>query len=359
MNIEKFLRRKIEGTLPQKIFRRFKDFIALNFPNLYEKIWRIRKGVKYTDCGENFLVVMKNSPPILRPQKDFDFSLVLPLDFSTKISARRVAAIIHIFYPELAEEIKNLLYNVPAKIDIYISTVDAEKKSAIEKIFADFKLGTVTIKIFPNRGRDIAPAFIGFKDIYKNYDLCLHLHTKKSPHSTNRLFGWREFLYHNLLGSQEIVTGIFKIMENPRVGIVFPQYFSPIRLSINWGENYLLTKKFLSRLGIEIDMPNLLEFPAGSMFWFKPKSLAPIFESALTIEDFPAELGQTDGTLAHAIERAFLYIAESAGYTWIKIISRQSENGNMPALKSFSEDELNSNIKKICKSVSRKNNLGS
>ena len=336
----------------RKFIRYIGDIVSVKFPTFYEFIYNIRYNVRKKSCGEFVLIQSSKFPACIRQVEERDFALSLPLNFPAKTSARRVAAIIHIFYPELAEEIKNLLYNIPAKVDVYISTVNDEKKSALEKIFADFKGGNVTIKIFQNRGRDIAPAFIGFKDIYKNYDLCLHLHSKKSSHATYKLFGWRESLYHNLLGSKEIVSGIFQIMENPRVGIVFPQYFQQIRRSINWGENYFIAKKFLSTLGIEIDTHNLLEFPAGSMFWFKPKSLLPIFESGLTFEDFPVELGQTDGTLAHAIERSFLYIAESTGYSWVKVSALKSET---PILKSFTEEELNSNIKKVWKSVLKNN----
>ena len=344
MNIENFLRRKVEGTLLQKIFRRFKDFIALNFPSLYEKIWRFRKKVKVTDCGEKILLEMKNSPPVLRPKKDFDFSISLPLNFETDFTEKKIAAVVHIFYPELAAEIKKLLQNIPGKVDVYISTVSAEKKSELEKIFSDFDKGKVTVKIFENRGRDIAPAFVGFKEIYKNYDLCVHLHSKKSPHAASRLFGWRDYLYDNLLGSEKIVRGIFKIMDNPKVGIIFPQYFTHIRLSINWGENFFEVKNFLSRLKIAIDDVPVLEFPAGSMFWFKPAALSPLLNSGITFSDFPEELGQTDGTLAHAIERSFLFIARSAGFSWIKICTHEKDNGATPVLKSDSQVELEKNI---------------
>ena len=342
----------------RKFIKHIGDFCAAHCPALYKVAYKIRYNVRKKKCGDLVLIQTSKFPDCVRQDEICDFSLALPLNFSTEISKRRIAAVIHIFYTELAEEIKNLLYNVPAKIDVYISTVSEEKKFELEKIFADFNNGRVTIKIFPNRGRDIAPAFIGFKDIYKNYELCLHLHTKKSPHATNRLFGWREYLYNNLLGSQEILRGIFKVMENPRVGIIFPQYFSPIRISVNWGENYSLTQKFLSDLRINLDTHNLLEFPAGSMFWFKPAALAPIFESELTFEDFPEELGQTDGTLAHAMERSFLYIAESAGYSWVKVSACQNEN-TAQILKSFNEEELDANIKKVWKSVLSKNIFGS
>jgi len=332
------------------------DFCSVKYPALYDIAYNIRYNVRKKNCGEFILIKSSKFPDCIRQDERRDFSLSLPLNFSSNYSARRVAAVIHIFYTELAEEIKKLLYNVPVKIDVYISTVSEEKKTALEKIFGDFKNGNVTIKIFPNRGRDIAPAFIGFKDIYKNYDLCLHLHTKKSPHATNRLFGWREYLYHNLLGSKEIVSGIFKVTENPRVGIVFPQYFSQIRRAINWGKNYGITQNFLAESGINADAHNLLEFPAGSMFWFKPSALAPIIESGLTFEDFPEELGQTDGTLAHAIERSFLYIAESTGYSWVKVSAFED---NAQILKSFNDEELDANINKVWKSVLKKNFFGS
>ena len=55
------------------------------------------------------------------------------------------------------------------------------------------------------------------------------------------------------------------------------------------------------------------------MFWARSAALVPLLELDLTFEDFPAETGQTDGTLAHAIERLYLYSCERAGYGWLKI----------------------------------------
>lgn len=323
------------------------DSFALNYPAAYEFIfYDIYRMKRREDLGEVYFLRMRGEESFIQLKREKDFALKIPLDFSASPADFKIAAVVHIFYPELADEMKNLLLNIPCALDVFISTTSLAKKSAIEKTFANFDKGDVTIRTFENRGRDIAASFVGFKEIYKNYDVCVHVHSKKSPHAEKRLAGWREHLYKNLLGSPNIVYGILKILANEKVGAVFPQYFDPIRISINWGKNYLLTKNFLSGLGIEIDNRHLIEFPAGSMFWFKPKALAPLLDSDLSFNDFPEECGQVDGTLAHAIERAFLFIVEASGFIWAKV--------DGAGLKSSSQAELDANILKAWHSVLKK-----
>ena len=40
----------------------------------------------------------------------------------------------------------------------------------------------------------------------------------------------------------------------------------------------------------------------------------------LTTDDFELEDGQSDGTLAHSIERLFFYCCEWAGFVWTRIV---------------------------------------
>lgn len=341
------LYRTVRSFLGKNFLQPLMDFCALNYPPLYEFIfYNLYHKTQREDCGEVYLLRVSDLEDFVQVKRKKDFALRLPLNFSAPPVAFKVAAVVHIFYPELAAELKNLLRNIPCAVDVFISTTSPEKKLSIEKTFRDFDKGRVTIKIFPNRGRDIAAAFVGFKEIYNSYDVCVHLHSKKSPHAERRLAGWRDYLYENLLGSPEIVGDILNILANEKVGAVFPQYFDPIRIFINWGENYQLTKKFLGGLGIEIDNRHLIEFPAGSMFWFKPKALAPLLDSGLTFDDFPDECGQVDGTLAHAIERAFLFIVEASGFIWAKV--------GGAGLKSSSRAELDANILKTWHSVLKK-----
>lgn len=49
-------------------------------------------------------------------------------------------------------------------------------------------------------------------------------------------------------------------------------------------------------------------------FWAKTDALKPLFDREFRIEDFPEEQGQTDGTLAHVIERSTSLISKNRGY---------------------------------------------
>ena len=338
--------RRLKNFIRSHFVERLLDFCA-PYPALYEFVfYNLNHRTRREDCGDAFFMHVSGLEDFVQLKRENDFALKIPLDFAAPPVNLKVAAVVHIFYPELAAEMKTLLLNIPCAVDVFISTTSPEKKSAIEKTFADFDKGRVVVKVFPNRGRDIAAAFVGFKNIYKDYDVCVHIHGKKSAHAENRLAGWRDYLYKNLLGSPEIVSGILQILSDKKVGAVFPQYFNPIRPFINWGENYLLTKNYLRELGIEIDNRNLIEFPAGSMFWFKPEALAPLLNSDLTFDDFPEECGQVDGTIAHAIERAFLFIVEASGFIWIKV------DGD--GLKSSAQAELDANIARARHSVLKK-----
>ena len=54
--------------------------------------------------------------------------------------------------------------------------------------------------------------------------------------------------------------------------------------------------------------------PLGTMFWFRPAALKPLFDHDWTWEEFPPEPNNIDGTVLHAIERAYGYVAQASGY---------------------------------------------
>ena len=270
---------------------------------------------------------------------EIDYSLEMPLNFSPLLGPerRKVAAIVHLFYEELACEFRSYLDNVPCNMDIYISTVDNFRADIIRRAFDGWSKGEVEIRVVPNRGRDIAPKLVCFRDIYDQYEYVLHLHSKYSQHSSV-LASWRHFLLESLIGTEDIVTSIFHAFErHPQLGIVAPQHFEPMRQWINWGGNFKLADKLVREMGISLREEDPLDFPAGSMFWARSAALRPLLNLNLKTEDFDEESNQKDATLAHAIERIFFHACEYAGFDWIKI-ARMDLYGHTPSIIKVEND---------------------
>ena len=253
-----------------------------------------------------------------------EYSLSMPLGYAPEPFAvpPRVAVILHAFHMALVPEFHAYLNQLPVAADLFISTDSARKRAALMTEFDDWTKGTVDIRVFPNRGRDVAPKLVGFGFAHRLYDLVLHLHTKQSVHESG-LAGWRPFLLETLLGSPETVLSILEIFRQaPRIGLLAPQHIDMLRPWIRWGENFDLAEQLAQRMGIAVSAHAPLDFASGSMFWARPAALAPLLDLGLTFEDFPEEGGQIDGTLAHAIERLYLHACERAGFDWMKIAAR-------------------------------------
>ncbi|WP_295633310.1 rhamnan synthesis F family protein [Novosphingobium sp.] len=251
---------------------------------------------------------------------DRDFSLGVPFGFEPALSATpRVAAMIHMFHPELAAEFALLLHHLPDNAAVLISTDTQAKRRDILAAFGTWDKGAVEVRIVPNRGRDMAPKLTSFTDRYAEFDLVLFLHSKKTEFSTAGE-GWRELLLGGLCGSDTVVRSILALFEaDPALGLVFPQHHEPIRPFTGWEYNFAAARALGRRMGVELRRDGMIEFPSGSMFWARPAALAPILVLGLTADDFPEEAAQTDATTAHAIERLFALAAELAGFGWLKV----------------------------------------
>jgi hypothetical protein len=229
-----------------------------------------------------------------------------------------VAVIAHIFYVDMAAELLSYIEHIPLQADLFISTDCEIKKIELGTTFADYMKGSVDIRVFPNRGRDIAPMLVGFSDVFERYEIFLHVHSKKSPH--NSIFGsWRNFLLSNLIGSGDIVRSIIDLFQTTDVGVVFSQHLPQVRGLLNFGGNFETMACLLAKEGVKLSKDLVLEFPSSSFFWARTSVFKPLLAQGFTWSDFPEEAGQNDGTLAHAIERSILFFAESTGLRWAKV----------------------------------------
>ncbi len=230
-----------------------------------------------------------------------------------KISGIKIAVLVHIYYIDLLEEIIQKIRNISDPFDLYFTTPFEEDIPTIFELTSKVA-ASVTICIFPNRGRDIGPFLSLYCDgSLDQYTCVLKLHTKKSKYSS-RGDEWRSLLYTKVIGDAIGVRKICAIFENQEVGIVGPFDFYLTDQKF-WGANFSNVKSILieTKLIDEKCDPEL-GFFAGSMFWFSPKALVALKRLKNSTLNFECENGKQDGTLAHAFERTFATISRRSGY---------------------------------------------
>ncbi|MBQ6850674.1 MAG: glycoside hydrolase family 99-like domain-containing protein [Oscillospiraceae bacterium] len=243
---------------------------------------------------------------------------VLPGWDTHLLKVPRIAVQAHVFYPELIGEICNYLDNIPYAYDLYISTNEKYKASYIERYLKDnCSAQRYYIEVTANKGRDVVPFIMQMKDHIRRYEYICHIHTKKSMHND---IGdvWRKYLYDNLLGSKEVLRQIFYMFESQQnIGVIFPENMANLKKFIEWGSNKELAQWLFRKMNMEES--KLVEdiiFPAGNMFWARTSAVKDVFEIKYKDSDFPEERGQVDGTIMHAIERIWLFVAEENGYKY-------------------------------------------
>ncbi|BBM87497.1 rhamnan synthesis F family protein [Candidatus Uabimicrobium amorphum] len=239
-----------------------------------------------------------------------------------------VALQIHMYYPEFAAELCHYLKQVKYGIDVFISTTAKDNISLIQDSFKDYRGGNVHVEMVENRGRNIS-AFISMAKKYKSYEYIGHVHTKKSKDLTQRSSdAWRNFLFRHLLSPGAFHTILNLFVQNKKLGLLFPE--DPRLPGWSSQKNMDLARQVMAKIDPSFDLPRHIEFPIGAMFWAKCEALQPLFDLQLQPQYFPQEPIGIDGTLAHAIERLFPCICESAGFRWGTI---KVSNVNMPKLR--------------------------
>ena len=225
-----------------------------------------------------------------------------------------VAVQLHLYYTDLIPEFFSYLNKFPFPFDLYISCREGEDLAAIGFWFKKLRyVNNLIIRPTKNRGRDIAPVYVLFAEELKNHDYFLHIHTKKSLYSGKEQKEWRKYMLDSLLADEKSIIKTLTLLESDKkIGLVFPE--NPLGfMSKHWLGNSDSGRALLTKLNIPFD-DTLIDYPTGSFFWARTKALKKLFDLQLTYESFDEEKGQTDGTLAHTIERAITPIIESEGF---------------------------------------------
>ena len=246
--------------------------------------------------------------------------------------ANDTAVVLHLFYEDLFDEIKNYLQNL-INFDLYIS-MHQSNSSLKDRIFESFP--NAKILFIENRGRDILPFISIYKNIsLLNYKYLLKIHTKKSPHIEDGS-NWRNDIYRKLLGSTKIINSAMLALEtNPAIGVIGPKGHV-IDYRFYWNNNKEKTKELSNRVGISFRDNEPFNFIAGTMFWAKPDALRFLSLLSIDLQEFePEPIGQ-DGALVHALERFIGLTVKKAGYSTYQI----DDQGEVSDPKTNSSTDL-------------------
>lgn len=227
----------------------------------------------------------------------------------------RSAIVLHLHYDDLFEEMRDSLSNA-GDADLLISVRRDAPAIVAGRILDAFP--NARLSYFRNRGRDIQPflQLLPFL-LSEGYELACKVHGKKSPHRRdgNAL---RSSALESLLGSRERVQQIIRRFDEDRkLGLLAP---AGSLLDLGELDRNILNRNWLDRLlpglGMQAQVGRYdTVFPSGSMFWFRPKALRSLTDLGLGPDEFEDEVGQIDGTLAHAVERLTAAAALGSGYS--------------------------------------------
>ena len=228
-------------------------------------------------------------------------------------SADRLALMVHGFYLDgLAAILDQLPSELLSTIDVYVST-PLERLSAAAAVLR--RCGCPVVRLFgvPNRGRDVAPFLLRLlPEVLATGHRCfIKLHTKASPHLSDGE-DWSLHLIQSLLKPELLQEVQEQLQLDPTLGLLAPAGTRvPITLQLqNNGQHLLQLQRRTGMHGVDLLGA---DFIAGSMFAGRVELLSPLVRLGYRINDFEPEAGQTDGTLAHALERWIGVLAHQKG----------------------------------------------
>lgn len=236
-----------------------------------------------------------------------------------------VAVMIHAFYPDVLREMLRGLRPLSGRAEFLVSVTDHDHVDRVDQMITS-ALGRRTpriVRVVPNRGRNFGPLVSAFTDDVRRHEYLLHLHTKKSLYAGYERTDWRRHLLQSLTGDS--IAPILRLLaDDGTIGVVQP---APMDQMPGWVSHWLGNVErgrwLHARVGLDPStVGGYLDYPVGGMFWARVSAIEPLLAAGLAPEDFEPEAGQTDGTLAHAIERTICTLAAARGYDFVEVDHR-------------------------------------
>lgn len=232
--------------------------------------------------------------------------------------------VFHAHYDELFDENLTRLEKVAGVCDVIITATSAEKCEIIGRKIKSLKnlsKGNTRIILSEGRGRDMGGLLIEARQYLSEYKYIGFSHDKKSVHH-QRLSAeaFKDIIIDNVIPAAGFVREVLSLFDSDnRLGLLVPpvpeheKYFAVTGRS--WCENYVQFKELCGKLGIPVAAePDWTCFALGTAFWCRYDALKDLFEFDWQRTDFPCEPLALNGTISHAIERCFPFIARRNGF---------------------------------------------
>ncbi|MBK5971200.1 MULTISPECIES: glycoside hydrolase family 99-like domain-containing protein [Thiorhodovibrio] len=230
-----------------------------------------------------------------------------------------IAVVVHVFQLDTWKHIAEKLVHIPERFDLFITLVDEDGVDLVRNNLPD-NVRQCFLGVTPNRGRDIEPFLHCLPSIYNlGYEIALKVHAKGNTTQKNGI-DWGLDLIGKALGSTKAAKGIINLMRARQgIGLVSPTgHLLPIEYFWGSAEDAELNRRNFERLASQAALPRLTKgfsFPAGSVYWFRPRAFHALTTISISDGTFPSEGGQRDGTPAHAVERLVGLAASTDGWS--------------------------------------------
>ncbi|WP_454169915.1 rhamnan synthesis F family protein [Microbacterium paulum] len=265
----------------------------------------------------------------------------------------RVAALLHVFYPELTHDMMDRVDTLPSGYDVFVTTSDEEKAEQIRELIAARPargLRRFEVRVVSNEGRDQSAFYVGCRDVLRSvdYDLVVKLHSKKTPqdgYNVGRHFRRQQF--HNLLDSPAFTAGVLALFQREKgLGIVYPPmiHIGYPTMGRAWWANKEPFALLAEELGVRVPLDDVSPLaPFGGMFIARPEALSLVTDREWSYADFGGSAAYRDGGLAHVLERMPSYAAGELGYHTRTVATREYMSISHTALE-YKLDQLASGI---------------
>lgn len=217
-----------------------------------------------------------------------------------------ILAVVHIYYPEMWNELKSCLDNITLPYDLYVTTVEQNRNllDDVKNFKADAKF-----EVVENRGYDVGPFIHVINQVnLDEYRYVIKLHTKRDVLREPYFRGmkndiWRKNLLYFLQSKDIFNQYIAAFQNNNKIGM---QAYHQLIV-----HNDIYDKKATNALKDWLHNNNYKKikyaFVAGTMFITKAYVFKNIQRLNLSLDDFSLPNKEHGGQLAHVFERLLGY----------------------------------------------------